>query len=256
MKHSLGRYVYGWAAIGSGICAWVWHDFDALAGVPHRGILTYIAATIEILGGIAVQLPALWPRTARAGAVAVGAIYFSFALLGIPLIIKHPLVYNNFGNFFEQFSFVSGALILHACSGPIAATRRARLAQIGYYSFGICLVSFALEQLFYLSATASLVPKWIPPGQMFWAIATTAAFALAAIALLTEHMALLASRLTTTMIVGFGLLVWLPALFANAHSFLNWSEGAETLGIAASAWIVADFLGRHRSTESAHASLD
>ena len=84
MKYSLGRYVYGLAAIGSGICALVWRlqQFsDALEGVPHREILIYIMATIEILGGVAV----LWPRTARAGAVALGAIYFAFALLGVPL---------------------------------------------------------------------------------------------------------------------------------------------------------------------------
>jgi hypothetical protein len=128
------------------------------------------------------------------------------------------------------------------------------LVQFGYYSFGVCVVSFTLEQLFYLSETASLVPKWIPPGQMFWAMATTAAFALAAIALLTGFMALLASRLTTAMIVGFGLLVWLPALFADHHSFMNWSEGTETFAIAASAWIVADFLRDRRSAESAPAS--
>ena len=257
MKYSLGRYVYGLAAIGSGICALVWHDFSnwhqikALGDSPHRDILTSIVATIEILGGVGVQ----WPRTARAGAAALGTIYFAFALLGIPLIIEHPLVYNGFGNFFEQFSLASGAMILYACSGPIAPTRKKRWAQIGAYSFGICVVSFALEQLFYLSETASLVPKWIPPGQMFWAMATTAAFALAAIALLTGFMARLASRLTTAMILGFGLLVWLPALFANPHSFGNWSEGVETLAIAASAWIVADFLGRSRSAQSAPASL-
>ena len=257
MKYSLGRYVYGLAAIGSGICALAWHDFSnwhqikVLGDVPHREILTYIVATIEILGGVAVQ----WPRTARAGAVALGTIYFTFALLGVPLIIEHPLVYNGFGNFFEQFSLASGAVILYACCGPMAPARTARLAQMGYYSFGICVVSFTLEQLFYLSATASLVPKWIPPGQMFWAKATTAAFALAAIALLTGFMARLASRLTTAMIVGFGLLVWLPALFANPHSFLNWAEGSETLAIAASAWVVADFLGHRRSAESAPASL-
>ncbi|MHB8413131.1 MAG: hypothetical protein ACYDDI_14460 [Candidatus Acidiferrales bacterium] len=256
MKYSLGRYVYGLAAIGSGICALVWHRFDALGSVPHREILTDIAAVIEILGGAAVQLPVLWPRTARAGAVALGTIYFMFALLGVPLIIEHPLVYNSFGNFFEQFSSVSGALILYACSGPIASGRTARLAQIGYYSFGICVVSFTLEQFFYLSpGTTSLVPKWIPPGQMFWAVATTGAFALAAIALLTGFMARLASRLTTAMLVGFGLLVWLPALIANPHSFRTWTESAETLGIAGSAWIVADFLGHRRSAESAPASL-
>lgn len=251
MKYSPGRYVYGLAAIGSGICALVWHRFDALGNVPHREFLTYVAAAIEILGGIAVQ----WPRTARAGAVALGAIYFAFALLAVPLILEHPLVYNGYGNFFEQLSLASGAVILYACSDPIVLARTTRLAQIGYYLFGICVVSFALEQLFYLSATASFVPKWIPPGQMFWAIATTAAFALAAFALLTEFMARLASRLTTAMLVGFLLLTWLPALFADPHSFQNWSESAETLAIAASAWVVADFLGHRRSAESAPASL-
>jgi uncharacterized membrane protein YphA (DoxX/SURF4 family) len=257
MKYSLGRYAYGLAAIGSGICALAWHDFNnwqqikELGAGPLREILTYIVAAVEILGGVAIQ----GPRTARAGAVALGTIYLSFALLGVPLIIEHPLVYNGFGNFFEQFSLASGAVILYASSGPIASARAARLAQIGYFSFGICVVSFALEQLFYLSATARLVPKWIPPGQMFWAIATTAAFALAAIALLTGFMAQLASRLTTAMIVGFGLLVWLPALFADPHSFLNWSESTETFAIAASAWIVADFLSHRRSAEPAPASV-
>ena len=251
MKYSLGRYLYGLAAIGYGMVALVWDNYDALGDVPHRGILTYFVAIIEIVGGVAV----LWPRTARAGAVAIGAIYFAFALLGVPLIIEHPVVYNNFGNFFEQFSYVSGAVILYACSGPIAPDRKSKLAQFGYYSFGVCVVSFTLEQVFYLHETANLVPKWIPPGQMFWAIATSAAFALAAIALLTGFMALLASRLTTAMIVGFGLLVWLPALFADPHSFQNWSESADNFAIAASTWIVADYLGRRRSAESPPASL-
>jgi uncharacterized membrane protein YphA (DoxX/SURF4 family) len=245
MKYSPARSLYGLAAIGFGICALLWHSFDALANVPHRGTLIYIAATIEILGGVAVQ----WPRTARAGAVALGTIFFLFALLAIPPIIAHPLVYNGYGNFFEQLSLASGAVILYACSGPIATTR---LAKIGYTTFAICVVSFTLEQLFYLSPTASLVPKWIPPGQMFWAIATTIAFALAAIALLTGFKALLASRLTTAMILGFLLLTWLPALFANPHSFVNWSESTETLAIAATAWMVADLLSHRRSPKPAH----
>jgi membrane protease YdiL (CAAX protease family) len=68
-------------------------------------------------------------------------------------------------------------------------------------------------------------------------------------------MARLAARLTTAMILGFLLLTWLPALFAAPHSFQNWSESTETLAIAASVWIVADFLGHRRSAESAPASL-
>jgi uncharacterized membrane protein YphA (DoxX/SURF4 family) len=239
---TMGRDVYGLAAIGAGLCALVWHDFSALGAVPHRELLISIAATAEILGGLAV----LWPGTARAGAVAVGVVYLGFAVQGVPAIIKHPLVYNSFGNFFEQFSFVSGAVILYACSGRVASDRTATLSQFGYYSFAICVASFGLEQFFYFAPTVKLVPKWIPPGQVFWAIATTAAFALAALALLTGLMARLAARLTTAMLVSFGVLVWLPALLADPHSFGNWAEGTETLGIAASAWIVADFLGRRR----------
>ncbi len=255
MRYSLGRYIYGLAVIGFGICALAFHDIGnwvqikALGDVSHSEILIYIVAAIQVLGGVAV----LWPITALAGAIALGLLYFAFALLGVPIIIEHPLVYNSFGNFFEKLSFASGAVILYACSGPIAAARTARLAQIGYYSFGICVVSFGLEQLFYLAPTASLVPIWIPPGQMFWAIATTAAFGLAAIALLAGFKARLASGLTAAMLVGFGLLVWLPALFADPHSFSNWTESIETLGIAGSAWIVADFLGRRRATEAVNA---
>jgi len=108
-----------------------------------------------------------------------------------------------------------------------------------------------LEQLFYLSATADFVPKWIPPGQMFWAITTTIAFALAAIALLSGRSALLASRLLTAMVIGFGLLVWLPAPFADPHKLINWAGNAENLSIAGAAWIVTDFLSQNHSASMA-----
>ncbi|HEX2776620.1 MAG TPA: hypothetical protein VHN10_08280, partial [Candidatus Acidoferrales bacterium] len=117
MKFSLGRYVFGLATSATGICALASHNYDQLAAVPHHAILSYIVAAIEILAGLAV----LWTRTARPGAVALGAIYAIFCLLALPLIIHQPLVYNNYGNFFEQFSYVAAALILYACAGPIAA---------------------------------------------------------------------------------------------------------------------------------------
>jgi uncharacterized membrane protein YphA (DoxX/SURF4 family) len=251
MRFDLGRHVYGMAAVGFGILALVWHDFNIwqqitpLGNVPHRQLLLYIIAAIEILGGIAI----LWPGTARAGAVALGTIYFIFALLWLPLFIQKP-AYDRLGNFFEQFSLVSGALIVYASFDRRDSVRAAKIARLGYIFFGICVISFTLEQLFYLSGTAAFVPKWIPPGQMFWAITTTILFALAAIALLSGRSALLASRLLTAMIIGFGLLIWLPAPFADPHSFLNWGGNVENLAIAASAWIVADYLSQNRSVKA------
>ena len=249
MKYSVGRYLFGAATIGSGISALASHNYDQLVGVSHFAFKVYIIAIIEILAGLAV----LWPRTARAGAVGLGAIYFIFCLLAIPLIFQGPRVYNNYGNFFEQFSYVAGALILYACSGAIGTDRERRLGQIGYYGFGLCLVSFALEQIFYPDGTITLVPKWLPPGGYFWFVATTIAFALAAIAVLTGVMAVLAARLTAAMLLGFELLVWLPVLLRDPHNFGLWGEALETLAIAGSALMVAEYLVQRRAARFAPA---
>jgi hypothetical protein len=89
---------------------------------------------------------------------------------------------------------------------------------------------------------------------MFWAITTTIALALAAISLLSGHSALLASRLLTGMLIGFGLLVWLPAPFADPHQIMNWAGNAQNLLITGAAWVVADFLNQKRFTNPASAS--
>ncbi len=154
-----------------------WHDFNGwqqirpLGNVPHCEILVYLAVAIELFGGIAIQ----WSRTARVGALVLGTIYLIFALLWVPYIMATPQVYDRWGNFFEQFSIVSGALIAYASVIHCDPARAARLARIGIICFGICVISFTLEQFVYLSGTADFVPKWIPPRQMFWAIITTIA---------------------------------------------------------------------------------
>jgi uncharacterized membrane protein YphA (DoxX/SURF4 family) len=243
MKIYLGRYVYGLAAILFGILAVTWNDFNLwqqvrpLGAFPGREILLYVVAAVEILGGVAVA----WTATARGGAVALGIVYLFFAVLWLPLWLEKPLVYDRLANFFEQFSLVSGALILYATADSNHSPRAAKLARIGYYGFAACVVSFTLEQLIYLHGTAEFVPKWIP-GQMFWAIFTTIAFALAAIALISGRAAVVASRLLTLMIVLFGVLVWLPAPFQHPHSFIAWAGNVENLAIAGAAWIVSDYL--------------
>ncbi len=217
-----------------------WQQIKALGNVPFRESVVFVAAAAALAGGFAIQ----WRKSAHLGALVLGVLYLFLASFWIPPIFHAPLIYNSWGNFFEQFSIFSGALIVYASlasSEPLWATRSARIGQI---FFGICVVSFMLEQAFYLHATADLVPKWVPAGQMFWAITTTIAFALAAIAILSGRQALLASRLLTTMILLFGFLIWLPALFTDPRNHFNWAENDETLAIAAASWILADYSAR------------
>jgi len=221
-----------------GLITLVWHDYN---GWHQPRYLVHAAAAALIFGGAAIQ----FRRTAKAGAAVLVAVYLVFALRCVPGIIATPKIYNSWGNFFEQFSLVAGAAIVYARWS--SAWSPETLNRIGRILLGLCTTSFALEQAFYLGATASLVPKWIPPSQMFWALTTTVFFALAAVALLANRMALLAARLLTMMLVLFGLIVWVPLLRADPRSHTNWSEITETFAIAGAAWILADLLGEVRA---------
>jgi hypothetical protein len=243
---NFGRHLFGLAGLAFGIIALVWHDYkhwDQLRYVlnaTNGPVFLYAVAAAQIFGGGAI----VFRGTAKAGAVVLGTVYLIFALLCVPPIVAAPHIYDRWGNFFEQFSLVTGALIVYA--RLFSTWTPKTLNRIGRILFGLCVVSFTLEQAFHLDVTASLVPKFIPPSQMFWAVATTVAFALAAVALLTNRMALLATRLLTIMLVLFGFLVWVPLLLSNPHSYANWSETVETFAIAGVAWILADLLGAYR----------
>ncbi len=227
----------GLAALAFGLTTLAWHEYNEWHQLRH---IVYAAAAAQTFGGAAIQ----FRRTAKTGAVVLGAAYLVFVLLCVPQIVAAPQIYNSWGNFFEQLSLLTGAAIVYACLS--SAWSRETLNRIGRILLGLCAASFTLEQAIYLDATAHLVPKWIPPSQMFWAVATTVSFALAAVALLTNRMALLASRLLTMMVVSFGLLVWVPLLLSAPHNHTNWSENAETFEIAGAAWILADLLGEYR----------
>lgn len=230
----LGRYVFGVAAMVSGLATLVWHDYNDWNQPRY---LVYAAGAALMVGGVAIQ----FGRAAKLGAGILGAVFLGFSLLCVPRIVAAPQIYNSWGNFFEQFSLVTGAALVYGRLTP--AWSREMVARTGRICLGVCVASFALEQAIYLGATAGLVPKWIPPSQTFWAVATTVLFGLAAVALVANRKTLLATRLLTLMLMMFGLLVWVPLVVADPRSHTNWSESAETFAIAGTAWILADFLG-------------
>lgn len=228
MRSDLGRYVFGLAVLACGLVTLVW----------HVSVLSYVVGVAQVVGGVAI----LFGRTAKVGAILIGAAFVILCLLSVPPIIANPQVYFSWGNFFYPFSLVIGAAIVVVRFTPSWNPRT--VARIASVLFGICIVSFGIEQVEFLARTASLVPKWIPPSQMFWAIATCVPFALAAIALFVNRFALLATQLFALMMLLFGILVWIPILFVDPHTRGNWVEGMETFATAGAAWILADYLAK------------
>lgn len=224
-----------------GVIALMWHDADTwqtlrqIWSLPAGAIAGACLMSAQIAGGIAMQ----FPKTARLAAAVLIIVYLLFSLACVPGIMAAPTIYAHYGSFFEQFSLLCGATALYAATDANAARKLAlgRMARVG---MGLCAISFTLSQIFYLRFTAELVPKWIPPDQMFWAILTTTAFALAAAALLMDFQARLAAGLMTLMLALFGVLVWVPRLIAHPEAHGNWSEFALTFLITGAAWMVAE----------------
>jgi hypothetical protein len=235
------RLLFGASAIFFGVIALMWHDAATWQGdsnlwkMPLGTAIGAVLMIAQIVGGIAL----FFSRTARFASIVLAVVYAIFSLAQIPGIVRHATMFGAYDGFFEQFCLLCGALAVYAVTQPDVA-RSAALGRAVRVGLGLSVISFTLAQAVYLNDTAGLVPKWIPPSQMFWAVLTTIAFALAAIAILINIKARLAIRLMTLMIALFGLLVWIPHLGPQPAAHIAWSEFGLTFLIAGASWVVAD----------------
>jgi len=237
---NLGIYAYAAAAIVLGLTGFAWSDFAGGwqrvgPNVPFRTFLAYTAAFAEFLGGVAL----LWRPWARTGAAILTVVYSIFTLLWVPKILESPMIYDGWGNFFEELSAVIGGLVLCASLAPrdsAWARNEARITR----SYGICPISFAIVHIVSFSILPAWIPKWIPPGRIFWAVTTTVCFLLAAFAILSGIFAPLAARLLTAEIVGFEILVWMPKLFSAPRDHFSWAGNAICVLLAGAVWVVSD----------------
>ncbi len=188
--------------------------------------MAWCFAIAQVVFGLGIILS----QTQRLSSIVLGVVYLLFALSSVPDMIAKPLDPGAYVNFFEELSMVCGMLVVY----------RLTLGRVARLVLGVCTLSFAWAQVVYLQYTASLVPAWIPPNQVFWTWLTTIAFALAGIAILVNIQARLAMRLTALMIVLFGVIVWVPHIIAQPHLLSNYTEISSNYLIAAAVWLVAE----------------
>ena len=229
------RMLFGASAVLFGIITLIWRDADTWQNDALRlgAVIGACLAIAQIGGGIALP----FARSARLASIALAIVYAIFTLACVPGIVAKPAVYVEYGNFFQWFALVCGALAGYAATST--TTSAARFGLVARLGLGVCAVSFTIAQIVYLRFTASLVPTWIPPSQMFWTIFTTIAFGLAVMAILVNRCARLALQLMTLMLALFGFLVWVPRLLAHPEMHGNWSEFAINFLVAGAAWMVA-----------------
>jgi uncharacterized membrane protein YphA (DoxX/SURF4 family) len=239
-----------------------WGDFILGQPVPKtfpgRTALAYAAGVFMVAAGAVVQ----WRRTAAWAAAALTAYYTLIVLIlmnGRPFL-AHYAEYGEYEGLAEQLAITAGALIVYATStrkgtqtniqtGADAAQanhRAALLTRTGQLAFGVSALIFGGAHFIYMNLTAPLVPKWLPPTQIFWGYLTGAAFLAAGIALLTGIRARLAAILLTGMLASFTLLVHMRILLGDHSSRMNWTELSINVTILGAAWVVADSLAPAR----------
>jgi uncharacterized membrane protein YphA (DoxX/SURF4 family) len=249
---AFGRHVYGLGVMALGMLCLAWGDFDpgqpVPRGFPGRTALAYVAAAFMLAAGAAVE----WRRTAAWGAAALTA-YYAFVvvvLMNGRVVLAHYGELGTYSGAAEQLAIAAGGLVVYAASARSDAALTRRLTRFGQLAFGVCALLFGGAHFFYLSLTAPLVPKWLPPSQVFWAYATGLGFIAGGIAILTGVQARLAAILLTVMLASFALLVHWPKVLTDSSSHWNWSESALNLAVVGAAWVVADSLAKPRRQES------
>ncbi len=246
---NLGRHLFGLAAIGFGIIACTWHDFDewqqlhSLWGIPAGPALVYVAATLEIMGGIAVQAR----KTTRLGAALLCIVYAFFAARWIPSIIAAPLSYGGWGNPLratlpggrgaDHLRLGNGRGRVGLQGSPGSATTSSASASSPLRS----------SSLFIWTARPGSFQSGLRQARCSGRWRQRLLSGLAAVALLTRYLALAASRLLTLMFVLFGCSSGCRDFSAIPIRHINWGGNAQNFAIAAAAWIVADFLDRNRA---------
>ena len=243
---AFGRYVYGLGMMAVGLVCLALGDFRPGQPVPKdfpdRTVLAYAAAAFMLLAGASV----MWRRTAAWGAAALTAYYTLIVVILMygRVVLAHYAEYGTYEGVAEEIAIASGGLIVYAACANIDTTLAVSLTRLGQRLFGVCALIFGGAHFVYLNLTAPLVPKWLPPGQDFWAYATGIGHIIAGVAILTGVQARLAAILLAVMFASFTPLVHVPMLLADPSSHWIWSENALNLLLTAVAWVIADSLAR------------
>lgn len=235
----------GWilalGAIVLGLTGLAFRDFGlqwqpAPEGLPFRGTVAVIAASVLVIGGVML----IWRRTASYGAWTLAAAFLAWTLINAPRAFADPLDAADWLGFCENLAIAVGAATLAFMASRTLDVRRMTAARV---FFGLCALVFGLSHFQYAAFTASMVPDWIP-FSLFWAYATGAGHFAAGLALISGVQARLAVMLHAAMCASFVVLLHIPQTIANPADHREWVMTGMSLSLTGAAFALWRALSR------------
>jgi uncharacterized membrane protein len=173
-------------------------------------------------------------------------------LLGIALLLRVVVIHlpKLVANVHDPGPWTSGGEILalsggafiiaDAASGIIqhAARTLDPTTRLGHYFVATLLAIVGIQHLMYGRFIATLIPSWIP-GHIFLAYFIGAAFLAAALAIVIQRSASLASTLLCLTFLVWVLILHAPRVAASPHSGNEWTSAIMALAMSGTAFAVA-----------------
>jgi uncharacterized membrane protein YphA (DoxX/SURF4 family) len=242
-----GRRVFVTAAAALGAIGLFWGDFAANwqpipPDLPARAALASLAGALLLVAGLAAHRDGM----ARVAGWILAAVFGAFSVPWAVRVVRFPEIFGTWGGFAEAFSLVLASILVAQGYGRPQPDRGNVVEYPCIIAFGFCAIAFGLNHFFALPQTAAMVPGWILPSRMFWAVATGIFHCAAGLAIVSGLCALLAARLLGGMMLGFSALVWIPNLIRSPAVHMSWAGNAENLALAGAAFVVADAIARRR----------
>jgi uncharacterized membrane protein YphA (DoxX/SURF4 family) len=232
--------LYAFGAILLGIVTFWFGDFAMQWQPVPKGIgahqpLVYLSGALLVAGG-ACLLARKWER---AGALLLAVFY------GLWVVALHlPIAFASAGhigtwNGPAEITFMTmGGVALLSSS---ASSMRSTLALVARVLAGASAIVFGLAHFNYIDFTASFVPSWIPPSQVFWAWATGAGHLAAGLALVSGVQARLAATLLAGMMGAFVVLLHIPRVIGAPDQHVEWIMLAISSSLTGAAWLVRKY---------------
>ena len=230
---SLGRSFVGLATAASGVLQLATGDFVRLvrklpAWVPAPSAWAYVSGIVLILIGLAILSGR---RTRLAASVLAALIVLVVMLLYTPAVASNPWAGFMWTAPLKAFALVGGAVIL-AARGPDEPTETSTLVRttakvepLAAVFLSAFLVVCGMQHFAYRNFVATLVPSWVPGGQMFWTYFAGVALIAGGAGILVPRTARLAALLSALMIF-----LWVPMVHIPRALFDPGTAG-ETAGV-------------------------
>jgi uncharacterized membrane protein YphA (DoxX/SURF4 family) len=248
-KIGFGDALFAVPVAGVAVLSLVYGNFTPLLDPFHWPKVLTLALGLVLL---AASIGLLFESTLAASAITIAVCATALAVVRTSPIFQAPLSIGSWYGFSEAVSMLVGVWTLyaldrrtnHAGMAPLTGDIALRVAR---GLFGAACLVYGIAHFAYAAYSLPFVPTWLP-ARVPLLYATGIFHAAAGAGLILGILPRLAARLEATMIILFGILVWIPSFFANptpkwAGNLQNqWSETIVTFLLAGVACLIAESL--------------